>query len=365
MPAALARVEEDGILTAPYVELVDWTDPRKGIDPGPSEPRYGTSYFPLRSVPAVLVESHALKPHGERVRGDERLLSALLAEVARDPRSLRAAREAAKAEARGAPAGSPFVLVGETDTARPETITFRGYEFTRGTSPVTGRPVLRYDRGKPVDLEIPYYRHARPKLAAPRPAAYVVPAGWPVVEEKLAAHGVPFRRLEAPRTLAVGTYRASDPVFEKASYQGRVRVKAAIARGVETRTVPAGSLYVPLDTELAPIVMHLLEPEGPDSLFSWGYLSSALESKEYIDTRVLDPLALEMLAKDPALAAEWERKLADPKFAADARARHRFFYARTPHWDETQGLLPVYRLESPLEGLTPKGAPGGAAASPR
>ena len=52
----------------------------------------------------------------------------------------------------------------------------------------------------------------------------------------------------------------------------------------------------------------LLEPEGPDSLFAWGKLSTALEQKEYIDVRNLDPLAVSMLAKDPKLAAAWEEE---------------------------------------------------------
>ncbi len=125
-------------------------------------------------------------------------------------------------------------------------------------------------------------------------------------------------------------------------------MSAKIARATETRTVPAGSLYVPLDTPLAPVVMHLLEPEGPDSLFAWGELSSALEMKEYIDARVLDPLAEKLLKEDPKLAAEWKAKLKDPQFAANARERYRFFYSRTPYWDETVGLLPVFRLEAPL-----------------
>jgi hypothetical protein len=85
--------------------------------------------------------------------------------------------------------------------------------------------------------------------------------------------------------------------------------------------------------------------------------------KEYIDARVLEPLAAKLLASDPKLAAEWEAKLKDPKFAADARARYRFFYSRTPHWDETVGLLPVYRLDAPLGDLgTPAADPGGAPA---
>ncbi len=193
-------------------------------------------------------------------------------------------------------------------------------------------------------------------MTVPRPAAYLIPAGFGNVEERLRAHGIRYDRLPAARTLAVGTSRASSIVFAKASYQGRVRVEAKIAHAVETRVIPAGSLYVPLDTELANVAIALLEPESPDSLFSWGELSSCLEEKEYMDTRVLDVLAREMLAKDPALKADWEERLKDPAFAGDARARHRFFYRRTPWFDETVGLVPVFRLDAPLSAPAPSAA---------
>lgn len=345
---SLAAVEEAGWKTAPYIEWVDPLDPPKGIDPGPSEPRYGTCYMPLRGIPAILVENHALKPYGERVRANAAFLSALLARVGAAPKPLKDARAAALDAARTAPAGSRFVLAGETDLSRPEKIDFPGFAWSQVTSPVTGRPRLVYDPKTPMSIPMPFYPHAKATVTAARPAAYVVPAGWPRVEERLAAHGVRFTKLSEPRTLAVGTYRASEPKFEPAPYQGRIRVSAKVARATETRTVPAGSLYVPLDDPLAPVAIHLLEPEGPDSLFSWGEMSSALEMKEYIDPRVLDPIAEKMLKADPKLAAEWAAKLADPKFTASSRERYRFFYSRTPYWDESVGLLPVYRLDAPL-----------------
>ena len=66
-----------------------------------------------------------------------------------------------------------------------------------------------------------------------------------------------------------------------------------------------------------------------------------------------------MLKADPKLSAEWAAKLVDPKFAASSRERYRFFYSRTPYWDESVGLLPVYRLEAPL--TPPPAAPKPAA----
>jgi hypothetical protein len=353
VPKALTDVEESGFGTGPYVELRDPLDPTKGIEAAPAAPRYSTGYFPLRAVPAILVETHAIKPYAQRVRANERFLAHLLARVGKDAKSLLSAREKARQEARHAAPGSPFTLAAETDTSRPEMIEFRTFAWTEALSPVTGMPVLRYDRTRKITLKLPNFEHVKPTLQAPRPAAYLVPAGWPAIEECLKLHGIRHERLPEARTLTVGTYRAKDPQLAAASYQGRIRVTATIVRGTETRQVPAGSLYVPLDTQLAPVAMVLLEPEGPDSLFAWGELSSALEQREYIDLRVLDPLAEEMLAKDATLRAEWEEKLKNRKFASDSRARRQFFYTRTKYWDDTIGLIPVYRLDAPLADLGP------------
>ena len=363
VPKALSDVEGAGFITSDaYVDFRDPGDPMKGFDPSVFSPRYSTGYFPVRNVPSILVETHALKSFGDRVRSNMVFLRALLQRTGRSAKDLLAAREKARFAARTAPAGSLVVVAAEGDPARPESVDFPTYEWTEAVSPVTGRPVVRYDRARKKTIRIPSLEHARATVTVPRPAAYLIPPGFGNVEERLRAHGIRYDRLPAARTLAVGTSRASSAVFAKASYQGRVRVEAKISRAVETRVIPAGSLYVPLDTELANVAIALLEPESPDSLFSWGELSSCLEEKEYMDTRVLDPLAEAMLAKDPALKAEWEEKLRDPKFADDARARHRFFYRKTPYFDETVGLVPVFRLDAPLSvSAPPAGAPASGA----
>lgn len=359
VPAALAAVEAGGTKTAPYVEWADPKDPSKGIDIGPTAPRYSTGYLPLRHVPSILVETHSIKPYHQRVRANELFLLALLRETSRAAPSLLEARDKSRATERAAAPGSPVVLDSETDFTRPETIDFPGFEWRKELSPVSGRDVVQYDPSKPVAMKLPVFSHARPTITIRRPAAYVVPAGWPAVEERLAAHGIPFRKLDKPLVAEVETFRARDPKFASAPWQGRTRVQATVASRKETRTLPVGSLYIPLDHELATVAIHLLEPFAPDSLFQWGEFSTIFEQKEYIDSRVIDPIAAEMLARDPKLKAAWEEKLKDPAFAESPRARVRFFYERTPYWDETMGLVPVYRLAVPLSGSPASaGGPG-------
>jgi hypothetical protein len=59
---------------------------------------------------------------------------------------------------------------------------------------------------------------------------------------------------------------------------------------------------------------------------------------------VLEPLAEKMLQDDPNLAEEFRKKVAsDDSFRADSKARLRWFYERSPYFDERWLLYPVAR----------------------
>ena len=103
VPKALAEVESWGYRTAPYVEFADPHDPLAGIAPDPFGPRFATGYFGLRGVPSILVENHAIKPFGERVKANLRFLTALLELTGRDGKALLAARESGEAARHAVP----------------------------------------------------------------------------------------------------------------------------------------------------------------------------------------------------------------------------------------------------------------------
>ena len=50
------------------------------------------------------------------------------------------------------------------------------------------------------------------------------------------------------------------------------------------------------------------------------------------------------MMKDPKTAAEFQEAMKDEKLAKDPFARYQWWYRRTPYWDETLGLLPIYRV---------------------
>jgi hypothetical protein len=158
------------------------------------------------------------------------------------------------------------------------------------------------------------------------------------------------QRLAEPAEIEVETMRVADPDFAERSYQGLTQVTARVERRPERRTLPAGTLWIPADQPDFEVAVQLLEPEAPDSLLAWGLLSSVFEQKEYIDFRVLEGLAREM-SKDPQVAAAWQEALEDQTFAGNAFARYLWWYRRTPYWDETVGLVPVFRMMTAPAGL--------------
>jgi hypothetical protein len=120
----------------------------------------------------------------------------------------------------------------------------------------------------------------------------------------------------------------------------------------ETVTFPAGSVVIALNQRLSKVAIHWLEPEAPDSALRWGFFDSIFEQKEYGEAYVLEKLARENLANDPALKAEFDHRVqTDPAFASSPRARLEFFYEHSPWFTANHiGEYPVGRLLS-LDGL--------------
>ena len=350
MPRVLAATEKAGHRAGPYVDLKDGNDPSKGFSSYVGTPRYATGYYPLRNRPSILVEMHSYKPYKQRVLANRDFLLALLAEVARDPGSLtRAVAEAEAATiALGKPDAKPSVVaVAYAESEAADTIRFPVYAHETVPSMATGEPILRYRPGEVREMEVPWYHRPKVALSLPRPRGYLVLPGWPQIEQRLRTHGLRVETIREPMEIEVETIRVSEPKFAARSYQGLHSVQAKVERKTERRRIPAGSLWVPADQPDFAIAVQLFEPEAPDSLLAWGLLSSVFEQKEYIDWRVLEGLAAEMI-KDPQTAADFQEAMKDEKLAKDPFARYLWWYRRTPYWDETVGLLPIYRVMKPL-----------------
>jgi Zinc carboxypeptidase len=348
---AIPAYEKHGHLASIYLEFKDGRDPRKGIENFGSGPRFSTGYAALQNRPALLLETHMLKSYEVRVHAIYDLLHVLLDDINHDPAALLAATAKADADtmARAEDANATVPLTYKPDPT-PTPFELKGYAFTQTHSDISNDTWIQYDPTKPQTYRIDNWNGLLPDLSITPPAAYVVPAEWTTIIDKLNAHGIAYRRIGHPmKKVDAEAYQLDQPVWASEPFEGHLMLRSFTLRAMPTEvTLPAGSVIVPLDQRAANVAIELLEPQAPDSLLHWGYLNAIFEPKEYGEPRVLEKLARDMMAKDPKLKAEFEQKLHDdPAFAADSRARLQFFFERSP-WYRVQnvGLYPVLRLNT-------------------
>ncbi|WKB51817.1 M14 family metallopeptidase [Eleftheria terrae] len=320
-------------------------DPTSGVTDVPSTPRYSTGYFLLRNRFGMLVETHSWKDYPTRVRITRNTVVSVLQHIATHGKEW--ARIANDADARAARLAGRTVPLDYEASEKTRDVDFRGYAYTRTLSEVSGTLMTRYDESRPQIWKIKLADDVRPKVSVAAPAAgYLVPAAhaaW--VAQKLQQHGIDFREVRQPLNQAqVETFRATKTAFSEASNEGHHRLALEGDWKPEARDIGAGALFVPIAQPKARLLMALLEPKAPDALVAWGEFNTAFEPKEYMEPYVAEEVAREQLAADPALAAEFKKKLAeDPAFAKDPAARLEFFYRRHSSWDERLNLYPVMR----------------------
>lgn len=337
-PKADAALKAGGHIPGPLIFARDENDLTKGIDLNAFAPRFSHAYGDLRRLPTVLVENHSLKPYRQRVLGTYVLLEATLNALATDGKGLKAAIAADRA-LRPATVDANW----KDKEAAVGSVDFLTIEASETSSPATGASRTVWN-GKPGPIvKTPIYG-SEPGLKLPIAQAYWVPATKPEVIVRLKAHGIAVETIKKARTVEVDMirlagFRASAPA------EGRVPVTATgFAHERHTQSYPPGSVRISTDQPLGPLAAYLLEPESEDSFFAWGFFSEILSRVEYMEPYAIAPMAEQMLANDPALKAEFEKRLKDDAaFAASPLRRLQFFYERSPFYDDRYLLYPVGR----------------------
>ena len=344
--AVLADIGKQGSLPHGfYMSFNENDDPASGFTDGVSDPRFSTGYFQLRNRLGMLVETHSWKDYPTRVRITRNAVVSVLAQVG--AHGAEWMKMAAQADARSSKLAGTQVTLKYKTTDKARMIAFRGYAYTRTPSEVSGQLMTRYDETRPQIWHVPLRDEIVPDVQATAPlAGYLVPAAHAaMVGAKLRQHGIAFRTLDAGRdALQVQTFRARKATLTPGSVESHQRMALDGEWKAEQRTLGKGALYVPVGQPKARLVMALLEPKAPDSMLAWGLFNNAYERKEYMEDYVAEDVAREMMAADPALAAQFKAKLAaDPAFAASGEARLEFFARLHASWDERYNLYPVMR----------------------
>ena len=345
------KVEKEGNLLTHYVEFAG-REVTGGIATFIATPRYATGYTPIRNRAGLLIETHVYKPYRSRVRGTYDVLNHFIEEAGKAKKSLIAANVIAETQTieRGKiyDEKRQFPLaISTTDKSTP--LAFKGIEYKIEDSTLSGGKRIVYGTA-PLNITIPRFDEGKVDRSIAPPLGYIIPPQYKDVIELLKLHGVKFTTLKKTMTIEVESYKLTEPKWAAGSFENRVTVTSKPVTIKEKRTYIAGSIVVSLDQETANVAIHLMEPAGPDSLVFWGFFNSVFEQKEYGEGYQIEKLAAKMLAEDPKLQAEFDKRLLDPAFARNPRARLSFFYERSPYFlNQKVGVYPVGRIISSIK----------------
>ncbi|MCW8926874.1 MAG: M14 family metallopeptidase [Xanthomonadales bacterium] len=346
-PAINAALSSYGHEPGPLIFTANGMDMQDGFLSWTGNPRFSNGYGDAIHLPTVLVENHSLKPYKRRVLGTYVLLAETLALLAREQVSLELATST---DQKRRPASIPLSFERNEQPAA-EKVLFKGVASQRVAGPVAGAEVVRWT-GEPLDEELQQFNVDKPEHEVEVPQAYIVPAAWVDVAERIAMHGITVQKLSQPLTTQAEFYRLPEAQIAEPSlwtpnpFEGRVRIDPGTPeKQTMVTTFPAGSYRIDTRQPLGELVVLMLEPQAPDSFLQWGFFLGIFNRTEYAESYVLEPLAEKMMENDADLKQRFEHRLAsDEAFASSSYQRLMWFYEQTPFYDRQYLLYPVARI---------------------
>jgi len=326
-------------IPGPLIFARNGKDLSAGIAEWTAPPRFSNGYGDARHLPTLLVENHSLKPYKQRVLGTYVLLHAVSGLLARKGKGL---RNAIAMDQKRRPEKLRLGVSARTGRKPAADTPFLGVDYRHYESAVTGSLEVKW-LGIPRLFYVPVYIFS-PAHEIQVPKAYWIPAARDDIIRKLQIHGIKMEFVSQAQTASVALYRLIKYKLADDVYEGRVLLEIdSVHSENQVRWYGGGSARVSTDQPLGLLAALLLEPLSSDSFLQWGYFHEILQHTEYVEDYVIDPLARQMLTEDPALRDEFELALKDSAFAADAEARKKWFFERSPYYDAEYLLYPVGR----------------------
>jgi len=222
IPAIEKGVQKKGFLVYPYIYLKKW---REGLDGGiidwASTPRFSTGYAALQNRPSLLIETHMIKPYKDRVYSTKAMLETTIEFVNTSAAELIELNlEADVFSAENLSKQKKYLHVGFKESGRYEMIDFKGYEYYRDSSKISGSNKLVYTDVKK-DFKIKYFNNVVPLDSVKLPKAYLIPKEWSNLVDILKIHGIQVDYLNVDSIFEKTKYRFKNLQFANSSSEGR------------------------------------------------------------------------------------------------------------------------------------------------
>jgi hypothetical protein len=344
IPYLKEGVEGDGFLISPYV-IFNKDVPDSGIIEYAAPPRFSTGYAAVQNRPALLIETHMMKPYKERVFATLSVLNTTLQYFYDNPGELKKINmEADERTIKELAGGEDFLPVSFVLTENPKQFLYKGIEALQQFSEISGSMKTVYT-GNKYEKMIPHYDTVFVTDSIAAPEGYLIPKEWSILVERLRLHGVRVEEMKNEETMDVKRYRFYEVKLASNSYEGRQRIEYNYVTFNEEVVIPPGTYRVPAEQRTIKVIMHLLQPESEDSFLRWGFMNSIFEQKEYFEMYVMEREAEKMLVDNPKLKTEFEERLKEEKFRNSPYQRLNFFYERSPWYDKNFRVYPVMIIE--------------------
>ena len=343
------RMEKAGFPLFLYASFRKYNAPESGILIDIFDPRYSEGYAAVRNRLGLLIENHIYKPYEQRVKATVEAFIASARILAENKESLqqtiaRADKVVSSPEYRQKPMEMTFKPVNKDSIW----VDYLSWERDTVKSDLSGADWVRHNYDKPITLKCPMITSYEASLSVQLPEAYVLMPQWTDIIGLLDLHDIKYTRLAESKQVEVETYRYTKATFSPRQSEGRIPVlKTEYTTQTEMLEYPVGSILIDMNQPNGRLAAWLLEPSAPGSLVYWGFFNQVVQptNEFWIRPQYMEVKGRELLAKDPALKAEFEAKLKDAAFAKNPQAILDFFYQKvkkTAH--QNNELHPAWRI---------------------
>ena len=271
LPAVTRRIKEKYGWDYYYYGNLPWRNStaERGWYTFDHRPRFNNNYAGLRNRLAILSEAYAYATFEERILATlyfvEEILdfahqnAGTIQEIVRNADGSTVVGQALAVRAQHGRSSAPVeILMGDAEN---------------GKHPYSGgRLVQRLDVKRAEQMY--EYGHFEPTETATAPRVYLIPPDLSATIDRLDAHGIHYRRLQADTTLQAERFRLDSTQVAGREYQGHHAQTLFGEYEQADLTLPAGTLIVPVAQPLGRLAFTLLEPRSDDGLAAWGLIET-------------------------------------------------------------------------------------------
>jgi len=330
----------------PYVTV--WRDtPDNGYSLFLESPRYSTGYVSLFNTLSFMTENHIFKPFEDRVLSCLDFMHCLLEFTSDNSNEIAEKRKKADEYLNKQ---KEFVLTWKIDSLKFDYITFEGYEASYPPCKLTGEPLLHYDRNKPYTKQIKYYNHYDPDITVEAPKYYILPQAWHEAVERLKLNNIEMTRLNSDTTITLEMYYIKSYDTYDSPYNGHYpHYNIKLESKVMSVNFYKGDYVIPVKGINKYYLIQALEPNAPDSFFSWNLFDEILQSREYFSPFIFEERAMQILDTTPGLKKQLRIAIAEsPDMEKNTYLQMKFIYRHSPYFEKTYMRYPVGRVNGEL-----------------